>query len=92
MDAIKRAVEFYGKNNQMVKAMEEMAELQQALSKYLLCDDPEQAHILQQNVEEETADVLIMCEQLKIMFDQDSIEWYRDYKIKRLAERLNNAR
>lgn len=61
MDVIKRAVEFYGKNNQMVKAMEEMA------------------------------DVLIMCEQLKIMFDSDSIKWYQDYKTKRLAERLNNA-
>ena len=41
---------------------------------------------------EETADVQIMLEQMRIMFDADVIDDYIEAKKKRLEERLKNER
>lgn len=65
----------YGRSAQTEKAIEELAELIQALGKYrgfcfqgrLVEADKEVDHIA-----EEIADVTIMLEQLKIMFDLDT--------------------
>lgn len=80
-----RAVNTYGKTPQLIMAMEEMAELIQTLSK----DIRGKTDI--ENISEEIADVEIMIEQLKIIYDcKDKVNDKRCRKISRLEERLNN--
>lgn len=75
-----KVIDKFKPSSQVIKAMEEMAELTQALSKFLL----DKEH----NVEEEIADVEIMLTQLKIMFDMQGIENWKEYKLNRLKELL----
>ena len=71
----------YGNNAQMIKAIEELAELQMALSKHL----NHQGDI--ENIIEEIADVEIMTAQLKYIFDcHDKVEIWKDIKIKRMLD------
>jgi NTP pyrophosphatase (non-canonical NTP hydrolase) len=71
-----KALNTFGESIQTVVAMEELAELQQALSKHLRCKD--------HNVEEEIADVEIMIGQLKLLFDKDKVEKIKQEKLHRL--------
>ena len=75
-----KAINSYGNASQKVKAIEEMGELIQAISKSLLDGE--------NNVEEEIADVEIMLTQLKIMYSLNDIENWRNYKLNRLKERV----
>lgn len=77
---IKKAIEFYGEQHQIIKAIEEMGELTQSLSKYLNCKTIG-------NVHEEMADVLIMLAQLQNIFGDVSIEIKR--KLERLKHRMD---
>lgn len=72
----KKAVDTFGVANQQLKAVEEMGELIQAISKALIGKE--------HNVEEEIADVEIMLTQLKIMYDLKKIEEWKEFKINRL--------
>ena len=76
----KKAINSYGNASQKIKAIEEMGELIQAISKSLLDNE--------NNVEEEIADVEIMLTQLKIMYNLSDIENWRNYKLNRLKERV----
>ncbi|MSS42447.1 hypothetical protein FYJ27_01675 [Anaerosalibacter bizertensis] len=68
---------------QKVVAIEEMTELQKELSKNMRGEENELY------IAEEIADVEIMLEQMKILFNIDEdVEEMKEYKIKRLAERL----
>ena len=78
----KIAIEQWGPIAQKVKAIEEMAELIQALCK----DFFGKLDLL--NAVEETADVEIMMEQLRIMFGSDAIDDAKQFKIERLAAML----
>lgn len=76
------AVERFGPKDQILKAIEELAELQRALARYSAkwmdtraCDD----------VHEEIADVEIMMTQLRLIFDADEIDDWKDAKLERLA-------
>ena len=71
-----KAINTFGQAMQKVVAMEEMAELTQAISKSIR----DKKH----NVEEEIADVEIMLTQLKIMYDMGKVEEFREAKLKRL--------
>ncbi|MBY6860762.1 hypothetical protein [Clostridium botulinum] len=72
-----RAVQTFGAAHQKVKAIEELGELIQALSKDLLhCDH---------NAPEEIADVEIMIAQLRYMFDTDEIDKIKEEKLRKLA-------
>ena len=90
-DTLKNAIKIYGPMAQTVKAIEELSELQQALSRIVITDltgikfTPEQI-----NIDEEMADVEIMLEQLKMILcnDKKVAEW-KTKEIVRLAERLN---
>ena len=73
-----KAINSYGNASQKIKAIEEMGELIQAISKSLLDNE--------NNVEEEIADVEIMLTQLKIMYSLNDIENWRNYKLKSLKE------
>lgn len=81
-DAIeKKAVEVFGKENQLIKFQEELGELISAISRYLLnIDGAEQ-------VMEEIADVIIMGEQCKkFIFDKEYIEKIEMEKLMRLEK------
>lgn len=68
---------------QKVVAIEEMTELQKELSKNMRGEENELY------IAEEIADVEIMLEQMKILFNIDEdVEEMKEYKIKRLAEGL----
>lgn len=74
-----------GEKTQIIKTCEEMSELQSALLHY--CNGKDSvAHVT-----EEIADVLVMIEQLKIIFNisEKEVEDIMDYKILREKERIN---
>ena len=79
-EVVFKAIKTFGGDMQKIVAMEELAELQQALSK----DIRGKEH----NVEEEIADVTIMLWQLGVMYDKKKIEEWIDKKIERLEKRL----
>ena len=77
------AMKKWGDGAQMLVAIEEMAELQKELCKEFRGDTSVQ------NIADEIADVTIMLEQLRLMFDCNEIVCSRmDYKIQRLKERI----
>lgn len=78
----KNAIMTYGEIAQIDVAIEEMSELIQALSKYKRGKE--------HNVEEEIADVSIMLDQLKIIFNNRKVKKIRKRKIARLETRLQN--
>jgi hypothetical protein len=78
------AVEKWGKPIQLIMCIEEMAELTKEISKYFRGRDNYDQLL------EETADVYIMLEQLKIMFNFSAKEIgdVIETKIKKLEKRL----
>ena len=80
-----------GESNQRRMAIEECSELIKALCKYdrYFADEDVDKRILRLNIIEEMADVEIMLEQLKLMFDfNGDFEKAKESKLKRLARRL----
>lgn len=76
------AIETFGIENQINKAIEECAELIVALSKY------QAGQGMMLNLIDEIADVLIMTNQLKIFFDQDLVDSKIRYKLHRLESMI----
>ena len=77
------AVEHYGVEAQMIKAMEELGELTQAVARVLLWGNGEDEL---ENLREEMADVSIMLSQLELIFgDVTEVE---EYKLLRLVQRV----
>ena len=73
-------------------AIEECSELIKALCKYdrYFADEEMDKRILRLNIIEEMADVEIMLEQLKLMFDyNDDFEKAKQMKLERLEHRLS---
>ena len=70
---------YYGEKHQKNKAIEELLELANAI-----CDNDKE------NVIEEIADVLIMIEQMQLIFGitNDDIQEVKEFKIKRTLERI----
>lgn len=78
------AIQIFGVQHQLIKAGEELAELGQQVLK-AANGDVNKGHIA-----EEIADVEIMLEQLKIIFDRHvSVEAQVDYKLDRLQRTIN---
>lgn len=82
----KKAIEVYTKENQVIKTLEELGELTQALSKWLLCQSIFPPAELKANVKSEVADVQIMLDQMRMIFGPTLIE--EDAKLTRLADGL----
>ena len=80
----KKAIDTFGQAIQKVVAMEEMAELTQAISKSLRGEN--------HNVEEEIADVEIMIIQLKLMYENVKVEEIKQKKLQRLERVLGSER
>lgn len=68
---------------QKIVAIEEMSELQKELSKNLRGKDN------RENIAEEIADVEIMLEQMKMLYDiEDDVKVWKHRKLKRLEEKV----
>lgn len=93
-DVLQKAIKHYGTHNQMLKCIEECGELSRAISRVLIelsSGDGFTTKESEENLHEELADVLIMIEQMIIMFDcGDEVFIQQVKKIKRLKERLDN--
>lgn len=80
------AVEKYGQTLQLVVAIEEMAELTKELCKSIRTSIENRIA----GVTEETADVEIVLEQLKIIYgNRAEVDDMRDQKLQRLQRRIN---
>lgn len=79
------AITKYGQMNQIIKAVEEMSELTKELCKLLVNDSKYSIEC----IAEEIADVTIMMEQLRLIFDiNDEVCTMMDSKIRRLENRI----
>jgi len=75
----------YGNKAQLIKAIEELSELQKAIAKYL----NNQGNI--EDIIQEVADVELMTEQIKLMFDcHKKVEKIKVFKINRMIKRTTN--
>ena len=82
-----KALDTYGVMSQILMTFEEMSELQKALCKFFRGE-----HDIVENsaaIAEEIADVEIMLTQMKQLFVlEDAVDYARQFKVARLAERL----
>ena len=79
----RKAIETYGVEAQTKMAIEEMAELTNALMKFA------RGRVTVEDIVEEVADVSVMMQQLAIIYGQNAVQLQIDYKTQRLAKRLN---
>lgn len=80
----KKAAEHFGVINQLNVAIEELSELQKEICKTLRgCGDLN-------HLAEETADALIMIDQLRLLLDIDiDVDLWKSHKLDRLEHRIN---
>ena len=96
-ETLQQAILKYGKHSQVDMAIEEMSELTKALLKERRNEKTEVTKSavplpLILNIIEEIADVEIMTEQLKMIFDcRGQVEEVKSCKIDRLKERLTEV-
>ena len=82
---LKTIISHYGKDKQILKAIEEMTELQKELCKSVISDDNNNID----NITEEMADVEVMLNQLKIIFyNRRDVKKVIEEKIERTIERI----
>ena len=82
-EVLQRALDTYGSTLQIAMVFEEMSELQKELCKHLRGSGS------QENIAEEIADVEIMMEQMKMLFNcEAAVLQVREKKVKRLKERM----
>ena len=89
---IRRAVLHFGPRRQMVKAMEELGELIQAIARYVGAKDEGAAGGFEvEGIAEEIADVEIMLQQVRIICDiAPELEGiWRERKLRRLMGRMD---
>lgn len=86
-----RAIALYGGESQSMAAMEECAELAQAISKCIREPHDEEAR---KHLVEEMADVLICLQQLKSIYEVSDLEldFWTASKLGRLERRLNHGK
>lgn len=88
----KRIVDTWGVESQLNMVTEEMGELLQAISKFRRAynkDDETKAKAFE-HLCEEVADVENMVNQMRYMLDSDLIDKYKEAKLKRISEKLDN--
>lgn len=84
-----KAISHYGSEHQIDKAIEEMSELIKALLKYRYCVRQYEKDIVKESVDEEMADVEIMMEQLRMIFNNArEVETVKAEKIERLERQI----
>lgn len=82
------ALDRFGERHQMLKAIEEMGELQQALAKYMVTledgGDINDVWSAARHVEEEIGDLELLMYQLRMIFDEQSIARWQANKVEKL--------
>ena len=85
-----KIADHYGEEHQMLKAVEEMAELTQAIVKGISGENPQ--YSVNMNLIEEYADMMIMMEQLKFFMHSHgvlgAVRYNIEYKLNRQLERM----
>ncbi len=82
-ETYRQAIEKWGAEEQICMVFEEMAELQKELCKKLRGKE----NTIE--IAEEIADVEIMLEQMKLLFDiEEGVEKYKKFKLERLEKRV----
>jgi len=86
-EVCQKAIDKYGKTAQMDMVIEECAELIQAVSKNKRGRDN------RNNIVEEIADVELMIEQLKLMFDisEQEVGYWKHCKLQRLLPKMETS-
>ena len=84
----KKAIKQWGAETQCMIGIEECAELIKALCKMNRAKDGKSYNKRLMLLQYEIADVDIMIEQLKVLFDTSEIEHCKNQKLKRLKELL----
>jgi len=79
-----KAVRKWGNHSQISMAIEECTELSLALQKHFRSPSPETIA----NIEDEIADVIIMMEQMQLIFNKEKIMERIDFKMHRLQGRI----
>lgn len=90
-EVYKQAIGFFGVRHQVDLAVEEMSELTKALMKYRRAEEKgaEDKTDERLSIIEEMADVEVMFDQLKMIYDCESVVALKKYlKTERLAKRL----
>lgn len=87
-EVYQQAIDLWGETAQMSLALEEMSELSQAILKFYRSPQEISSKTLIENIEQEIADVEIMMEQLRIVFDTKAISRIKARKIRRLQKRI----
>ena len=85
-ELIDQVTSHFGEKNQLIKAIEELSELQKELCKYLLTH----FYYSEEPIIDELADVEIMCAQLRHIFGiSEQVDKRKEFKIERLKQRIN---
>ena len=85
MNTYKRALQVWGKEPQMLQVIEEMSELIKEILKNINRKKDNISELI-----EETADVEIMLEQLKVCYNiADDVAKYKTEKLKKIDQRLD---
>lgn len=79
-------IEHYGQDNQIIKCIEECAELIKSLLDYR-----NQRLVTLYDVRQEIADVIIMAQQMSLIFGDEEVEKLVDYKLKRTEHRIKGV-
>lgn len=90
-ELLKRIIKTYGIENQMMQCIEEMAELTQAINKYRRAEFSDSCIDAYNLVIEEIADVQIMIEQMRWMFDGAAVDKVIAEKLERMRGRLDGC-
>lgn len=85
-EILQTAIDLYGRQAQMDVAVEECAELINAIQKH------RRGRVGDREVIDEIADVRIMTEQLALIFGEEEVEARRQFKLARLRKRTNTRK
>ena len=88
---LRKAIDTYGTEAQMMQCIEEMAELIQAINKYFRANTDEEMAKAYVSVIEEISDVQIMLEQMRILFGDKAVDEQITAKLGRLEKRLKGG-
>ena len=86
MNIYEQAIEKFGRDHQILKAVEELNELATALLHF------RQGKVGVIDVVGEIADVEIMVEQLKLIFNKDLVNRCMTHKLERLNKTINETK
>ena len=89
-DFLRKCIDFFGEDKQQIVAIEEMAELTQALSKNIIGH----RNATRKKVVEEFIDVTIMLNQIRMIYNitLTEIEEGKKYKFSRLENYIENIK